>query len=288
MTTTSVDCPICAGASTRQFEVSDYWVRQCQACTHQFAELSLEDCHVDRVYGDDYFSGGGAGYSNYLSEERLLVARGRWYARRLSRYCQPGSVLDVGAAAGFTLQGFSQAGWECFGIEPNARMAEYARQHFGLGVEAGSLETWASTRSFDLVTMLQVLPHFVDPREALLKARNLLRLDGHLLIETWNRRSWTARLSGKAWHEYSPPSVLHWFSKLGLIQWLANSGFRLVASGRPSKWVEAGHAKSILRHKAATSLSGRLLLGVSQIVPNRVAIPYPAEDLFWALFQRLE
>jgi SAM-dependent methyltransferase len=281
-------CAVCQHASQRHFEASGYWIRQCGSCGHQFAELSDASGHVQRQYGDKYFTGGGAGYSNYLQEERLLVHRGRWYARRVRRFCRSGSVCDVGAAAGFTLAGFREAGWEPFGIEPNAKMAEYARQRLNICVHATSLEEWQPNCAFDLVLMLQVLPHFVDPGRALQKAAQAVRPGGQLLIETWDRSSWTARLCGKGWHEYSPPSVLHWFSRAGLTQLAHQAGFAQVASGRPSKWINAGHAKSVLQHKAASSLTNRLAFGVARLIPDRVAIPYIAEDLFWALFRRAE
>lgn len=280
-------CAICGGTSNRHFEISGYWIRRCGECGHQFVELASAADHVERTYGDDYFSGGGAGYSDYLSEERLLIERGRWYARRLSRYLQPGAVLDIGAAAGFTLEGFRRADWQGCGIEPNPAMAEYARERFRIPVEAASLESWDSPRSFDLVTMLQVLPHFVDPRAALAKAAGLVAPGGHLVIESWNRQSWTARLLGKNWHEYSPPSVLHWFSIAGLVRLAGDLGLKPVARGRPSKWIDAAHAKSLLRHKAKGSAAYRLALNLARVIPDRAALPYPSEDLFWILFRRV-
>jgi SAM-dependent methyltransferase len=286
MSADRAQCLLCGGASVGLFQIAGYGIRQCRSCAHQFAEFLLRDGHVERTYGDAYFYGGADGYSNYLSEERLLVDRGCWYSRRISGYCQPGTMLDVGAAAGFTLAGFSQAGWECFGVEPNAGMAEYATERFGFPVAAAAFESWEPNRSFDLLTMLQVLPHFLDPGKALAKAAELVRPGGHLVIETWNQASWTARLFGKHWHEYSPPSVLHWFSKHGLIRLANDAGFQLVASGRPSKWLDAGHAKSLLRSKARASVTSRLMLGVARAIPDRVAIPYPFDDLVWLLFRR--
>ena len=282
----SLRCMLCGGDSSRLFESAGYWIRQCDSCSHQFAELSQYDGHVERVYNDDYFSGGGAGYDDYLNEAPLLISRGRWYARRLAKYCRPGTVLDVGAAAGMTLAGFAQAGWQGNGIEPNAGMADYAQRHYGVCVEQGTLESWVTERKFDLVTMLQVLPHFINPRKAIFQAGELLHPGGHLLVETWNRDSWTARLFGHHWHEYSPPSVLHWFSKDGLSQLAASNGFVPVASGRPSKWINAGHAKSVLRHKAGNSRATRLMLGAATLIPDQVSLPYPSEDLFWMLFRR--
>jgi hypothetical protein len=114
----------------------------------------------------------------------------------------------------------------------------------------------------------------------------VLRPGGHLLVETWDRKSWTARLSGRAWHEYSPPSVLHWFTRGGLTRWLRHEGYQLVATGRPSKWISAAHATSLLAHKKEGSLSARLAYALASLVPGRLAIPYLGDDLFWALFRR--
>ena len=186
------DCPICSSFSRRYFQACGFWIRQCEACGHQFAELENLDGHINRCYGDDYFTGGGPGYTDYLGENRLLIARGRWVRPPISKTLFRRSVLDVGTAAGFTLGGFRDAGWTTQGIEPNAGMARHARERLGLQVEHASLETWESNSTFDLVLMLQVLPHFLDPAAALRQAGQLVRSGGYLLIETWDRESWTA------------------------------------------------------------------------------------------------
>jgi SAM-dependent methyltransferase len=275
-------CPICHSPSRPLFDKDGYGIRGCEACGHQFAELAADPDHVARVYGDDYFHGGGAGYPDYLSEASLLRERGRWYARLVRRYTRPGTLLDVGAAAGFVLQGFLDRGWHGKGIEPNLGMVEHARK-LGLDVRTGTLEELAPGELFDLVSLIQVLPHFVEPRRALAAAAAVTRPGGYWLFETWNRDSWIARALGPSWHEYSPPSVLHWFSPGGLQRLAGQFGFRKVARGRPAKWINGGHAKSLLRHKlGASGLAARLL----DVVPDRLAIPYPAEDLFWMLLQR--
>ena len=72
--------------------------------------------HTQTVYGDDYFNSGGAGYPDYLGESKLLRAHGKRYANLLKRYIDTGTMLDVGAAAGFILQGFIDCGWKGCGI----------------------------------------------------------------------------------------------------------------------------------------------------------------------------
>jgi SAM-dependent methyltransferase len=165
-------------------------------------------------------------------------------------------------------------------------MAEYARTHLNLEVATGTLEEFQSERQYDLVSMIQVVAHFVDPQRALQVAASKTREGGFWLVETWNRESWTARALGKHWHEYSPPSVLHWFSTEGLRRLAAQFGFHEVARGRPSKWIGGEHAKSLLRYRLEGSRLGRVLAGGVSLIPDRLALPYPAEDLFWTLYQK--
>jgi SAM-dependent methyltransferase len=204
----------------------------------------------------------------------------------LARYMPPGTVLDVGAAAGFILHGLIDSGWRGEGIEPNAQMAAYARTQLQVRVHVGSFEQFQPGTTYDLITMIQVMAHFLAPRQVLQKARTLLRPGGYVLIETWNRASWTARCWGWHWHEYSPPSVVQWFTPEGLGQLAAQSGFQEVARGRPGKWLSGAHAKSLVGHVLPDSGLGRWAYRLLQVIPDRLAIPYPAEDLFWMLLQR--
>jgi len=164
-------------------------------------------------------------------------------------------------------------------------MAHYARACLRLGVDVGTLEGLQRNERYDLVSMIQVVSHFYDLRKALQKAARVTRPAGFWLIETWDRESWTARAFGRYWHEYSPPSVLHWFSPEGLRRLAEQFGLREVARGRPPKWIGGAHAKALLRHKLKGSRLERLTGGLLRVVPDRLAIPYLGDDLFWALFQ---
>lgn len=279
-------CPLCDGSSTRLFECHGFWIRECWDCGHRFAEYTPGEDHLADVYGNDYFTGGGAGYDNYLAERTLLQAHGRRYAALMSQYLQPGRVFDVGAAAGFLLQGFVNAGWEGFGVEPNAAMARFARSQLGLPVLTGELEAFASPKRFDLVTMIQVVAHFTDVRRAFRAAADITQTGGYWLIETWNPDSWTAQFFGKHWHEYSPPSVLHWFTPEALAEFALRFGMQQVAVGRPEKRLNAGHAASLLRYKLRGLPFGRVATWPLQFVPQDFAIRYPGDDVFWALFRK--
>lgn len=188
-------------------------------------------------------------------------------------------MLDVGAAAGFILQGFIDRGWQGTGLEPNENIAKAGCEKFGLDIRQGSLENFETIEKFDLISMIQVGAHFYEPRTAFQKAANLLNENGFLLIETWNRDSISAKIFGKNWHEYSPPSVLQFFSEDGLTEFLKGFGFVKTASGRPSKKISGAHAKSLLKHK----IGDNFLL---KIIPDKLNFPYPSEDLFWAIYSK--
>lgn len=280
-------CPSCQSSDTsRQFQINDIWISDCNTCGHRFAEFTPTLEQVEGIFGDDYFEGGGAGYPGYLLERDLLIQRGRRYGELINKYTQPGLMLDVGAAAGFLLKGYTEAGWRGVGVEPNARMAAYAKQHLGLDVFPQPLEEFHYPEQFDLISAIQVVMSLFDITKAMEILAEHTKPGGYWLIEAWNKDSLTAKLTGKLWHEYCPPSVIHWFSPNSLSEFVGRYGMELVAQGRPPKKISGAHAKSLISYK----LDGNPLAGIGntllKVVPDEMILTYPAEDLFWAIFRK--
>lgn len=283
-------CEVCSGTSEPWLTVQGFAFQRCVRCSYIFVPLNRSMEHVQSVYGDRYFTHGGAGYPDYVAEGRLLREHAGRYAALVSRYAKPGVLLDVGAAAGFLLREFIDRGWSGTGLDPNASMAAYATARLGVQVKVGTLEDseFNQTQNVDLVTMIQVIMHLYDVRRGLESATRRIRPGGYLLIETPNAASLTARLLGKYWQEYSPPSVLRIFTPDNLRQLLSGYGFVPVASGRPRKVVSGAHARSFLKYKAGewTGFPRRMLTLISQIIPPGLRFRYHAEDLFWALYRK--
>jgi SAM-dependent methyltransferase len=90
-------------------------------------------------------------------------------------------VLDVGCGTGIVARQFQAAGCAVLGVEPDARMADFARAR-GLQVEVATFEAWEPAgRTFDAVIAAQSW-HWVDPVAGALKAAQVLRPDGRLAI----------------------------------------------------------------------------------------------------------
>jgi SAM-dependent methyltransferase len=93
-------------------------------------------------------------------------------------------VLDAGIGTGVSARPFRAAGCRVLGIDPDARMAEFARRD-GFAVEVAKIEEWdPAGRMFDAVIAGQAW-HWVDPAAGAAKAAQVLRPGGRLAV-FWN------------------------------------------------------------------------------------------------------
>jgi SAM-dependent methyltransferase len=90
-------------------------------------------------------------------------------------------VLDVGCGTGIAARQFQAAGCRVLGVEPDARMAGFARRS-GVEVEVAAIEVWdPAGRAFDAVVAAQSW-HWVDPVAGAAKAAQALRPGGRLAV----------------------------------------------------------------------------------------------------------
>lgn len=288
MTSDATACPLCDRTGDPVFQIDGIPVLQCDRCTHRYAGIVPQADHVRVHYDDDYFFSGKAGYSDYLAGEDLLRRQGKWYARLLKKQVigqQQPALFAIGAAAGFDIDEFRKIGWSVSGVEPNETMARHAREQIGIDIQTGTLESFQTTQTYDVVTAIQVMAHFTDPQLAAEQLSKLVRPGGYLLVETWDYRSLMARSFGRYWHEYSPPTVLQWFSKTSLVSLMRLHGLEVMASGKPAKRIGGAHARSLLEYKLSQMPFSSATQTMLKLIPKNLTLLYPGDDLFWMLFR---
>lgn len=128
---------------------------------------------------------------------------------RIVRSCRGVELLDVGAGTGIEARQFQAAGCLVLGVEPDARMAAFARSR-GTEVEISRFEEWDSAgRRFDGVISGQAW-HWVDPVVGAEKAASVLRPGGRLAV-FWNVAEFPAEVReafGKVYAEVVPDTLV--------------------------------------------------------------------------------
>lgn len=122
-----------------------------------------------------------------VDAERYDRTRPRYPEALVTRImaASPGTdFLNVGCGTGIEARQFHAAGCTVLGVEPDARMAEFARGD-GIDVEVSTFEMWEPAgRTFDAV-IAGTAWHWVDPVAGAVKAAQTLR-PGGLLAPFWN------------------------------------------------------------------------------------------------------
>ncbi|MEM7200319.1 MAG: class I SAM-dependent methyltransferase [Planctomycetota bacterium] len=241
MTTTELvevgTCQVCQGTQhTQLFEEPPFSVQRCTDCGLVFVSprMTEEDLHAE-VYSESYWRSDRPreqGYADYAQDEELYLKTFRRRFGLVNEHCpQPGRVLDVGCAAGFFLRTAKERGWDTYGVEPSAAIATNAQQHLGEDrVFVGVLGDAPPDRgfepgSFDLVTMWDVVEHVPDPQQLLRQARQMLKPNGTLILETQNVSSRFANLLGRKWHHYKHREHLYHFNPDTVQRLLQQGGF---------------------------------------------------------------
>lgn len=119
-----------------------------------------------------------------VDAERYDRARPEYPAELVNRIvaASPGpDFLDVGCGTGIEARQFRAAGRRVLGIDPDARMAAFARGG-GIDVEVAKFEDWnPAGRTFDAVVAGQAW-HWIDPVAGPAKAAQVLRPGGVLAV----------------------------------------------------------------------------------------------------------
>ena len=100
----------------------------------------------------------------------------------------PESYLDVGCGQGAMLVEFRRRfpASQCKGLEPSPDAVDYCRRHHGIEVEVlnwNSLDGDMITGPFDLITLVHVLEHVLDPVGVLTRAAQRLSPEGMIYVE---------------------------------------------------------------------------------------------------------
>ena len=140
----------------------------------------------------------------------------------------PGRLLDIGTGGGSFPYIASQRGWKAEGCEPNRWLCEWARENYRLLIRPGTVfDQHYPPKSYDLVTLWDVLEHTPDPKAEVREAHRLLNDEGLLVINYPDIGSWVARLMGRSW-VFLLDVHLYYFTRATIRKLLEDAGFEII------------------------------------------------------------
>ena len=231
--------------------------RKCDKCGLVYISPRPSLSDIENLYTHDQAQISAESHKSQSFIKRLYA---RHHLAILRRYASKGSLLEIGAGAGFFLDEARKSGLDVCGIEWNTKQIAFIRNGLNIRCETGTLLEAFDSKSFDIIYHCDVISHFHDPISDFSIMNKRLNPGGILMFETGNGDFEDKYLS--AFSSFQYPDHLFFFSEKNIRDLLALTGFELLAIYR---W-------SILPQLAAIKLLRRLrsvkaFLGMNRKVP---------------------
>jgi 2-polyprenyl-3-methyl-5-hydroxy-6-metoxy-1,4-benzoquinol methylase len=177
-----------------------YRINRCRKCDLMYSSPIFEAGEVSALYTQ-------SPHANVVAGEEENVRRTMKGYYRLAQPFLPGRerILDIGCDIGLLLDVARRDGFcELYGIEPVPTAARVARNIPRAVISGEFYEHQVFPDAhFDLITLIHVVDHLVDPGEVLGRAWTQLKPGGMILAVVHNNGSLLSRLLGERFPPYN-------------------------------------------------------------------------------------
>jgi len=143
-------------------------------------------------------------------------------------FVKRGTLLEIGAGAGYFLEEARKKGLEPYGLEFNPIQANHIRNRLNIPCEETSLKTSVfKNKQFDVVYHCDVISHFFDPIAEFKRINRILKDGSFLIFETGNLGE-VAPMYFKHFKRFQYPDHLFFFSTDNLMELLKKTGFEFI------------------------------------------------------------
>lgn len=242
-------CALCGGPLAVTDRFGDPPLDGCARCGSCFARDGRADAL--RSYASDAYLASNEGQLEAAQRRHEARLRLRW----IGSHVAAGSVLDVGAGAGFFVAEAAAAGYAARGVEPSPSLGAFARERLGADVQTGLVEELRVADRADAACLWHVLEHADDPVAMLVAVAAHVVPGGLVFAEVPNVTSPVAQRLGRRWPALAVGEHLTHFSPRGLRSALERAGLKPVELvtiprwryRRPAAWASPRTIASALR-----------------------------------------
>ena len=202
-----------------------YQINRCSSCGLLRSSPILTEDGVNNLYKNSSETNVTQG-----EEENVKRTMKLYYEMAAPFLRNKERILDVGCDMGYLLEVASKDGFkEIYGLEPNPVACKIASKIAGANISDMFYENVNYPEDFfDLIVMIHVLDHLVDPGAVLLRAHRDLNPGGLFTAVVHNVESVLGRVMGE---KFPPFNLYHfyYFSKKTLGALLSAHGFEVVS-----------------------------------------------------------
>lgn len=224
--TEEVHCILCGSPNgIRAIEEGGYTGLKCLTCNLIYISPKPTYSHMLGRYVQDQASNPAEAIIGDDLSKRLLA---RHTLSLIQRCKRTGSLLEIGAGAGYFLDEARKKGFSVFGIEINKVEAEFIAESLGIPCERVPLsESSFGGRQFDIIYHCNVLSHLHDPVAEFRKINDHLQEGGFHIFETGNLGDVESRYY-RLFQGFEYPDHLFFFGEESLKQLVRMTRFELI------------------------------------------------------------
>lgn len=237
-------CDVCGSdASTPFLRRGALGIVRCLGCGVHYTSPRLTAAERAELYSEGYFTNpdNGYGYTDYIREAPLHLLTAWRRLEEIEKRHAPGSLLEIGCAAGLSLFLARERGWAVRGLETSQAMVRFARERLGLDVRRFDAETENPEGCHDVILLDDVLEHLSSPRALVRRLRDHLAPGGMLALKTPNAAGLAPRLLGRRWFHFKPDEHLHFFDPPSMRRVLEQEGFARIEIRPASRMISWGY-----------------------------------------------
>jgi SAM-dependent methyltransferase len=197
----TVPCPFCGSGTYTIYEKfgSDlqYTYVLCSECSlvYQSPRPKYDKHFIDACYAEYYQFADNLELNDDANVRESSVAMFKKEVDHIIKYDKKRTaVLDIGSGMGTFLYAAKPFYKTVIGLDVSAQMAAFVESKLGVKVFVQQFEDFQFPEKFSLIHMSHVIEHVPDPNKWLRKAKEMLDLNGVLVINVPNKFSFSFRL----------------------------------------------------------------------------------------------
>lgn len=282
MATPLLKCYLCQTPLEPFLKKNGYRLYRCPSCGLKTTDLGENyDSFVKKFYTKGYYTGDPryAAYASYASDKWHILQNMKKFLVKVRQYKKSGKLLDVGCALGYFVELANKSGFDAYGFDASEFAAKKAQARLNGRIKHGLIQTVNyPQKSFDVITMFDVVEHLGNPIRDLRKLMTFLKDDGILIVATGNTQSLAARLLKRRWTFYIPPQHLFFFTKKTFTSLLAVGGLVPIEWFGVNKWLSLRYVLHLARSTGESVLADHLFVLIQRLKLGWLPLFLPLRD----------